>query len=427
MRHRGHSRRLVRRGRPLAAAHRPRRTGAGPCADHRVGPAQPAGLGGHRGGGALHRHPGAHGPLARGPGPDGQAGRLHRQRGQRRPAGARHRGGHRAADGVPAVRQLPAAAAGQGTERRRACRTARPARPLRRAARAPLPRARRLGRRPARRRQPGARRVPAGGEGAPGRAGRRRAAARPAHPRLRLRLQAGADQRRLLSGGLPRERRAGLRADHADRAGGHQDRRRTAARGRRDRARHRLPAARPHRRGGDRRTEPADAARGVEGRPRGVPRRVGQRLPQHVHALRPEHQPGPPLDPVHGGVPDRLRPQGPRLPRRRPGAHPGRRSRGAAALQRGAPAGPRGHRLRRRLRELVQDGRRACGQQLARRHRGIPGAHRRLRAAGLQPLGVLSGQVGDAAGWWVAVDAGVGSVVVVPVQPVAERRLPFDV
>ncbi|MFI7020712.1 hypothetical protein, partial [Streptomyces sp. NPDC050164] len=34
----------------------------------------------------------------------------------------------------------------------------------------------------------------------------------------------------------------------------------------------------------------------------------------------------------------------------------------------------------------------------------------------LYDLGVLIGQVGDAAGWGLAADAGVGSVVVVPVQ-----------
>ncbi|GAB2766941.1 hypothetical protein GCM10027072_77450 [Streptomyces bullii] len=45
----------------------------------------------------------------------------------------------------------------------------------------------------------------------------------------------------------------------------------------------------------------------------------------------------------------------------------------------------------------------------------------------LDDLGVLSGQVGDAAGWGLAADAGVGSVVVVPVQPVGERFLPFGV
>jgi hypothetical protein len=42
-------------------------------------------------------------------------------------------------------------------------------------------------------------------------------------------------------------------------------------------------------------------------------------------------------------------------------------------------------------------------------------------------LGVLSGEVGDAAGWWVAADAGVGSVVVVTVQPVGECCPPFAV
>jgi ADP-ribose pyrophosphatase YjhB (NUDIX family) len=42
-------------------------------------------------------------------------------------------------------------------------------------------------------------------------------------------------------------------------------------------------------------------------------------------------------------------------------------------------------------------------------------------------LGVLSGQVGDAAGWGLAADAGVGSVVVVPVQPVGKRCLPLGV
>lgn len=42
-------------------------------------------------------------------------------------------------------------------------------------------------------------------------------------------------------------------------------------------------------------------------------------------------------------------------------------------------------------------------------------------------LGVLFGEVGAAAGGCVAVDAGVGSVVVVPVQPVGERFLAFVV
>ena len=40
-------------------------------------------------------------------------------------------------------------------------------------------------------------------------------------------------------------------------------------------------------------------------------------------------------------------------------------------------------------------------------------------------LVVLSGQVGDAAGCGVAADSGVGSVVVVPVQPVGKRCLAF--
>jgi len=37
----------------------------------------------------------------------------------------------------------------------------------------------------------------------------------------------------------------------------------------------------------------------------------------------------------------------------------------------------------------------------------------------------LLGQVGDTVGWCSARDAGVGSVVVVPVQPVAESGLPL--
>ncbi len=45
--------------------------------------------------------------------------------------------------------------------------------------------------------------------------------------------------------------------------------------------------------------------------------------------------------------------------------------------------------------------------------------------AGALRLGVLSGEVGDAAGWGVAADSGVGSVVVVPVQPVGKRGLAF--
>ena len=52
-------------------------------------------------------------------------------------------------------------------------------------------------------------------------------------------------------------------------------------------------------------------------------------------------------------------------------------------------------------------------------------ACRLVPAAREQALGVLIGQVGDAAGWWVAADAGVGSVVVVPVQPAGKRCLAF--
>lgn len=51
----------------------------------------------------------------------------------------------------------------------------------------------------------------------------------------------------------------------------------------------------------------------------------------------------------------------------------------------------------------------------------------RSAAASLRGLVVLSGEVGDAAGWWLAADAGVGSVVVVPVEPVGERCLSFGV
>jgi hypothetical protein len=40
---------------------------------------------------------------------------------------------------------------------------------------------------------------------------------------------------------------------------------------------------------------------------------------------------------------------------------------------------------------------------------------------------VLIGQVGDAAGWCVAAEAGVGSVVVVPVQPVGKRCPAFGI
>ncbi|KAF2775159.1 integrase catalytic region [Streptomyces sp. OM5714] len=47
--------------------------------------------------------------------------------------------------------------------------------------------------------------------------------------------------------------------------------------------------------------------------------------------------------------------------------------------------------------------------------------------AGRSGPDVLFGQVCDATGWWVAADAGVGSVVVVPVQPVGKRCLPLGV
>ena len=56
-----------------------------------------------------------------------------------------------------------------------------------------------------------------------------------------------------------------------------------------------------------------------------------------------------------------------------------------------------------------------------------PHQARPLRHHLVAALVVLSRQVGDAAGWGLALDAGVGSVVVVPVDPVGECGLSFGV
>lgn len=59
------------------------------------------------------------------------------------------------------------------------------------------------------------------------------------------------------------------------------------------------------------------------------------------------------------------------------------------------------------------------------KHIGVRIARKGIESS--ERLGVLLGQVGDAAGWGSAADSGVGSVVVVPVQPGGERCLPFGV
>ena len=110
-------------------------------------------------------------------------------------------------------------------------------------------------------------------------------------------------------------------------------RRRRRARGRHDHPRHRLPRHRPAGRQAHprarRRCTMSEVARR---QPAGLPGHDDRRLPQPVHAHRPEHRPGPQLDGLHDRVPAGLR-------RRRSADH-GRaragRGRGAAATCRRA-------------------------------------------------------------------------------------------
>ena len=112
-----------------------------------------------------------------------------------------------------------------------------------------------------------------------------------AHAALRDRLQADPDERRVLPGAAAAERAAGDGRDRAHHADRRRDGRRRRAPGRRDRLGHRLPrhrhavrrvAARPRRAHARRRLARAGDA--------GPARHDRRRLPEPVHARRPEHR-----------------------------------------------------------------------------------------------------------------------------------------
>ena len=152
----------------------------------------------------------------------------------------------------------------------------------------------------------------------------------------------------------------------------------TAATGRRPHLRHRLRHHRlpgPHP-GGRRRG--TDAGRGVERRRPRLPGHRGARLPQLLPAVRPQHQPRPQLDPVHGGAADEPHPPGHGPPGRsaagdQPAPLGRRRARGLPAGRSPDPAADGHHRLGGRLHQLVQDGVGPGHQQLADRGRCATG------------------------------------------------------
>ncbi len=94
------------------------------------------------------------------------------------------------------------------------------------------------------------------------------------------------------------------RADHARRR---RRRRRRRAPGRHDHLRHRLPDPQLRRPDGRARPRRARAERGLGRAARGLPRDHRLRLPEHVRALRAEHQPRLGLGPLHARVAVQLR------------------------------------------------------------------------------------------------------------------------
>ncbi len=214
--------------------------------------------------------------------------------------------------------------------------------------------------------------APAPGDHRPG-------AARQVRTGLRDGLQAGAVLQRLVSGAGPPERRARHRPDRAHRGRRRHYGRRHHPPGGRHHLRHRVQDARlPGAHGGDR---PARAAaeRDLARRGRGVPgdHRLG--VPQFLHALRAQHQPGRQLDHLHARRPDQVRAGGaasawrggPRLARRA--------SRGAAAVHRLGDRGQPYLGVGERVPQLVHDRVGPQHQQLARADLPLPVPRQPLR------------------------------------------------
>ena len=126
---------------------------------------------------------------------------------------------------------------------------------------------------------------------APAPPGRGPGAAREAHAALPARLQAHPGLQRLVPGAHAAERRARHRRHPRDPADVDRHRRRHRARGRHDHLRHRLPRHRlPDRRRLVRGRDGRSLADAWSGQPAGLPGHDRRRLPEPVHARRPEHR-----------------------------------------------------------------------------------------------------------------------------------------
>ena len=123
-----------------------------------------------------------------------------------------------------------------------------------------------------------------------------------------------------------------------------------------------------------------DHGRGVAGKPERLPGHLDPRLPQPVHAARPQHRPGPQLDDLHDRVPDRARDRraGRDAPPRRRHRR-GARGRGARVQRRDRQA-PRGRGVEHRLRLLVPGRHRPQRHAVARLDVPVPPAHGQVRA-----------------------------------------------
>ena len=144
---------------------------------------------------------------------------------------------------------------------------------------------------------------PAGDRQAADQLGDRRSRAAPqGDAERRGRLQADHAHRRVVPGPGRAQRRAGDRADRDAHSEGHPRRERRRAPGRRDRARHRLCQSRLRRANGDRRPRGPQPRRGLGGSRSRLPRPQRAPLPQHVLALRPQHQRRHRLGGQHAGV-----------------------------------------------------------------------------------------------------------------------------
>ena len=113
----------------------------------------------------------------------------------------------------------------------------------------------------------------------------------------------------------------------------------------------------------------------ITGRRRSLPGHHRARLPQPVHAVRPQHQPGPQLDHLYDRVTDRLCGQRPGNPGTGRPPLRGCAPRRTGRFQPPAAGAHARYRLGPGLRELVQDRQRQEHQQLAGLYLQLPATH----------------------------------------------------